>query len=193
MIYRLAAPEEAREVATRLEGASTVAVREPIAPRALAGNRIALMREGRIAYLSGADWISPVPRMVHAMILDAFNADQADVAAVRPEEGVLAGYDLNLELRRFEAVYDGGSGDAPLVMIRLRARIVDSGDRTLVAGRLFEQSRRASANRQGAIVDAFSEAAWLMSEELAAWTADEVVAAGQTPPTDPDEPESVIR
>ena len=81
MIYRLAAPDATQEAESRLEDAATLVVREPIAPRALSGNRIALMREGRIVYMSGADWISPVPRMLHAMILDAFHADAGGVAA----------------------------------------------------------------------------------------------------------------
>ena len=75
-------------------------------------------------------------------------------------------------------------------MIALRARMVDSTDRTLVAGRRFEHAERASANRQSAIVAAFSEAAWRMSADVSDWAA-EKIGRDSAPDTEPaPEPDS---
>lgn len=158
--------------------APVVRVGRPFAPRALSGDRVALdTGEGRIAYMAGASWVSPVPFLVQELVMDMFDRRADAVTAARPEEGVASRYDLRLELRRFEAVYDEGDNAAPRVDVVLRARLIDGVNREVSGARSFAVSQRASSNRQSAIVEAFSRASSEAARDLVSWTEERVAAA----------------
>lgn len=161
--------------------APVVRVGRPFAPRALSGDRVALdTGEGRIAYMAGASWVSPVPLLVQELVMDMFDRRADAVTAARPDEGVASRFDLRLELRRFEAVYDEGDSNAPRVDVVVRTRLIDTATREVAGARSFAVSQRASSNRQGAIVEAFSRAASEAARELVDWTEERVVAAQET-------------
>ena len=144
----------------------------PHAPRGLAGDEIAIqMADGHIAYMAATRWIAPAPRIMQNLIIDTMNATDIGLAPILPEDGSRAQYELRLDLREFEAVYDQGDGDAPLIRVRLAARLVASDGRRLAGSSVFVGEARASRNRVGAIVAAFDQAAAQVSRELAEWTA----------------------
>ncbi|MGY6533162.1 ABC-type transport auxiliary lipoprotein family protein [Glycocaulis sp.] len=175
-LYRLSSHLPAE--ASAPHDAPVVRVGRPFAPRALSGDRVALdTGEGRIAYMAGASWVSPVPFLVQELIMDTFDRRAEGVTAARPDEGVAARYDLRLELRRFEAVYDEGEGRAPRVDVALRARLIDGANREVAGLRSINVSQRASSNRQSAIVDAFSRAASEAAAELVDWTGERVAVS----------------
>ena len=67
-IYRLSVPEAVARDATA--DPTLVQVDPPHAPRSLSGTDIAILMDGRhIAFMSGAQWIAPAPRVVHALQL----------------------------------------------------------------------------------------------------------------------------
>ncbi len=168
-VYRLSSPEPS---AWTGEGRTVIAIIPPRAPRGLAGDVIALqMADGHIAYMAAARWISPAPRIMQNLIVDTFNAAGSRVAPVLPDDGVRAQYELRLDLREFEAVYDQGDGRAPLIRVRLAARLIATDGRQLAGSNVFVGEARASANRAGAIIAAFDQAAEQVSQELAEWTA----------------------
>lgn len=150
-------------------GGEAVIIGRIAAPRGLAGDQIAIERDGRIAYMAGAAWLSPAPTLLYSAVIDAFHAEAPAIAPARAEDGVAGRYSLDLELRHFEALYDNGEGAAPLVRVGLRARLIDRRTRAVVGVRSLDSSRRAAANRQGAIVTAFSDASGEVSIGLADW------------------------
>lgn len=171
-IYRLqsgladAAPAELRE------NAAVVIVERPIAPRALAGDRLALrMADGRLAYMDGANWISPAPVMLHDLLFDALQAGEPSLVPARADDGAAGDYRLRVEMRRFEAAYAGGDNAAPQAEVVLTARLIDTDARRILAAHTVRESRMAATNRQGDIVAAFSEASTGAARALAAWSA----------------------
>lgn len=169
-IYRLGASVPDRSAGEQAAG-EVILIERPAAPRALAGNRIATERgDGQIAYIAGANWISPTPDLVQELVLDTFDSHLADYTAARPVDGVAARYTLRLELRHFEAAYDEGNNRAPLARVSMRARLVDDETHQLLGVTTVTGEARASANRQGAIVQAFSEASREAARELADWS-----------------------
>lgn len=114
-VYRLSSPDP-QEWGGNSEDWTIVEIEVPQAPRGLSGDHIALLRDGQsLAYIEGARWISPVPRLLQNLVIDTFNAEQSQLAPARPEDGVRADYELHLDLRQFEADYDQGAGAAPTV------------------------------------------------------------------------------
>lgn len=182
-LYRLAGAGSSADADISQAATITVLVDRIAAPRGLAGDRIAILRGDAIAYMAGAAWISPAPNLIETAIMDAFYETAPLMAPARAEDGVRARYELNLELRHFEASYDQGDGAAPLVRTALRARLIDRDTRSPIAARTLERTARASTNRQGAIVAAFSSAAAELSREVAAWTQGSVCAGDDAPET----------
>jgi cholesterol transport system auxiliary component len=171
-IYRLSSPEPG---AWTSEAPTVIAIVPPQAPRGLAGDEIAIqMADGHIAYLAASRWIAPAPRILQTLIVDTFNASGTGLAPILPEDGVRADYELRLDLREFEAVYDQGDNRAPLIRVRLTARLVARDGRRLAGSNVFAGEARATDNRVGAIIAAFDQASGALSRDLSEWTAAQV-------------------
>lgn len=170
-IYRLSAPEAvARETGAEL---TLVQVDPPHAPRALSGTDIAILMDGRhIAFMSGAQWIAPAPRVMQTLMIDAMNAQHGEVMPARPEDGARVDYELRTELREFEAAYLDGMQSAPTIRVRISARLIDERARNIAATQEFTAEVRAGENRQRAIIDAFDRAAGQATRDMAAWVAE---------------------
>jgi len=174
-LYRLEAVRASS--AQSPETATPVIIDRLAAPRGLSGDRVAIVRNGSVAYMAGAAWLSPAPTLVHNQILDMFLVETPELVPTRSEDGVDSRYQLQLELRRFEAEYEQGDGAAPMVHVRLQARLIDRDTRRLIGLRQIHEDVLASENRQSAIISAFSQATNAAVRELAGWTSDEVEAA----------------
>ncbi|KPP82622.1 MAG: outer membrane lipoprotein required for phospholipid trafficking MlaA [Oceanicaulis sp. HLUCCA04] len=175
-LYRLSNHVPAEAVAN--QDAPVVRIGRPIAPRALASDRVALdTGEGRLAYMAGVNWVSAVPVLFQELVIDTFDRRSGALVAARPDDGVATSWDLRLELRRFEAVYDQGDNAAPRIDVAVRARLIDAGNREVSSVRTFEVSQRADSNRQPRIIDAFSRASSDVSRELVDWASERVSQA----------------
>jgi cholesterol transport system auxiliary component len=149
----------------------TVMVSEPVAPRALSTDRVAVVMNGdHLSYAAGARWNERAPRVVQERILSAFEADPRVAAAVRPEDAVTSRYELRLDLLRFDAVYDNGPTAAPNVFVEMRAKLIDRATRQLLDTTRLTTTQRAEQNRMGAIIDAFDGAMDEVGARLVAWT-----------------------
>jgi cholesterol transport system auxiliary component len=167
-IYRLSSPAPAEWLTA--DGAM-IEINVPNAPRGLSSDNIAVLTaERHLAYMGQAKWIAPAPRVVQNLIIDSFNAADGQLVPARPSDGVRAQYELQLDLREFEASYDQGNGNAPTVRVRIAARLVSSETHGFIGTRVFSAQARASADRQQAIVDAFNRAAGDAAREMANWS-----------------------
>ncbi len=166
------APSEERHVVT---------VYRPLAASSLSTDRIAVMSEdGVIAYAAGALWENPTPELVHDAVIAAL--DTADIATVRPEDGVRADLTLRMELVAFEAEY-GDRNSPPTVQIAIRSRLVDASTRQLLATRTFDGQAAAQRDSLPAIIAAFDQASGAVLADLARWASSNASAQrlAQTP------------
>ena len=166
-VYRLTAPSAPERIG---EQWTVLRVDSVQAPRGLSGDSIAMSMDGRsIAYMSNARWISPVPAMLQGLVIQTLNSADTHIATTRPDDGVRADYELRVEVREYEAVYDAGPEAAPEVRVRLAARLIATENRSLVATREFSARERAAENRAGPIIDTFNSASVAALRELADW------------------------
>ena len=84
-----------------------IVVDAPYAPEGLERARIAVVRAtNAIDYLADGDWADRTPNMVRAVLVEAFENSKA-VAAVGPDSlDLRADFEIEGDLRHFEAVYD---------------------------------------------------------------------------------------
>lgn len=167
-VYRLSSPEPVTR--NSQQELTLVQVDAPHAARSLSGTDIAILMDGQhIAFMSGAQWIEPAPRVVQAMVIDAMNAQSGGVLPARPEDGVRVDYELRTDLREFEAAYLNGMESAPTIRVRIAARLITERSREFAGMQVFTAEVRARANRQRDIIDAFDQAAREATGDIAQW------------------------
>lgn len=146
-----------------------LAVSLPSAAPGLDTARIAVLRDGnRLDYFYGARWGGTAPHVVQSFLVSLLQAQQGLKITVAENARIDADYLLELDLRDFQAEYDGA---APVAHVSLAATLVHIKSRRAL--RLLRAEARAPAqeNRLGAAVPAFQialqEASVSISTQLA--------------------------
>jgi cholesterol transport system auxiliary component len=153
-----------------------LSVEVPTATAGLNSARIALRpTPTTLEYYAGASWIDVVPVMVQNLLLESFdNTGKIDVLG-REVVGVRADLALLTHVREFQAEYD--SAGAPLVRVRLQARLIRLPRRTSVGATSEEFVVRAGNTSLPAIVAAFDEASGKALKRIVEWAMTEAASA----------------
>jgi cholesterol transport system auxiliary component len=154
-VYRLAGAE----LANRGEPLPVaLAVAPPRAASSLDSERVAVVQpDSRFEYFSGVRWAEPAPQMLQRMVVRALAADGRFTTVVAAPSRVPADLALDLELRRFEAVYSGGDR-APLVRVEMQVTLIDARNSQRLSSFVVSTESLASANRRSAMFEAFERA-----------------------------------
>ena len=129
----------------------SVLVREPEAPRILAGSEIAVRDgQGAIRLMKGAEWADRLPRMFQMTLLDHLGADGSGFALL-PEAGVRADMELSWRLSEFALQGRTALAQAELVLL-------DGKTRAPLKKLTVKSIREASSNEPGARAEALSQA-----------------------------------
>jgi len=130
-------------------------VARPRAASSLDTERVAVVRAGGgFDYFAGVRWADAAPQLLQLLLVRAFTADGRFATTVASPSRVPTDLLLDVELRRFEAVY-AADGAAPRVRVELQATLVDSRKGTRLASFLASSEVPAEHNRQAAVVAAF--------------------------------------
>lgn len=154
-IYRLEGPAL---VATGDTLSLAIGVARPRSASSLDTERIAVVRAGSgFDYFAGMRWADAAPQMLQTLLVRAFAADGRFATAVASPSRVPTDLLLDVELRRFEAVYATADGP-PRVRVELQATLVDSRKGTRLASFLASSEAPAERDRQAEVVAAFGVA-----------------------------------
>lgn len=165
-IYRLEVAAAAGEAA-RLPLALGVA--RPRAALSLDTERIAVVQpDNRFDYFTGIRWSEPAPQMLQALLVRVLQSDGRYEVVVAAPNRVPADLLLDLELRRFEAVY-AASGATPSVRVELQATLVDPRRARRVSSTIAASEVAAADSRRDAVLDAYQRATAEAVHALAAW------------------------
>jgi cholesterol transport system auxiliary component len=165
---------------TFVDGLPTVpgrlSVEVPTATAGLNSARIALRpTPTTLEYYAGARWVDVVPVMIQNLLLESLdNTGRIDVLG-REVVGVRADLALLTHVREFQAEYD--TPGAPLVRVRLQARLIRLPRRVSVAATSEEFTVRAGNTSLPAIVDAFDEAFGKALKRIVEWAVIEAATA----------------
>lgn len=153
-----------------------ISVARPGAAPALDTDRVAVVQsDSRFDYFAGVRWSEPAPQMLQQQLVRAIAADGRFEAVVAAPSRVPADLLLDVELRRFEAVY-AAEGGAPEVRVEMQVSLVDPRRAQRLASFVVAASSSAEANRMAAVVAAFERAA----SEAVRSAVDQVRAAAVT-------------
>jgi cholesterol transport system auxiliary component len=147
-----------------------IVVDAPYAPEGLELRRIAVVRAANaIDYLADGDWADRTPNMVRAVLVEAFENSRA-VAAVGPDSlDLRADFEIEGDLRHFEAIYDSPTG-APTASVALAVKLVKIPERKILAQTMISAHQPAAANTTPAIVEAMNAATGSVAKQVVAWT-----------------------
>ncbi|GAA0545080.1 cholesterol transport system auxiliary component [Rhizomicrobium palustre] len=119
-------------------------------------------------FYANTAWSDRTPNLIQTALVEAFEASGRIAQVARDSDGIRADYLLNTDLRDFEARYDQGEG-APLAVIRLAVRLMETRGRRIVGTAVFAKEVRASANTVDAVVAAHTEAFSGLAADLVPW------------------------
>jgi cholesterol transport system auxiliary component len=135
-----------------------LAVARPRAAPALDTDRIAVVQpDSRFDYFAGVSWTEPAPQMLQQLLVGALTADGRFAAVVSAPSRVPTDLLLDVELRRFEAVY-AADGGAPTVRVEMQVTLVETRPARRVASFRATGAATATGNRRAAVVAAFEAA-----------------------------------
>jgi cholesterol transport system auxiliary component len=110
--------------------------------------------------------------MVRAVLVEAFENSKA-VGAVGPDTlDLRADFEIDGDLRHFEAVYDspGAANGAPTVWVALAVKLVKVPEHKILAQTLISAREPAAANATPQIVEAFNRAMGSVAKQVVVWT-----------------------
>jgi len=170
-LYRFGAPPPVEAVARDGSGPRVGLFKAPASfARAVAGDRILTVSGAEASYVARARWMAPAAGLFDEAAAQAYDANTGPARLVARGEVASADYVLKLDMRNFEAVYEYGPKAAPVVLVRLRAIVTKTSDRSLAGEQILEARVKASDNRVGAIVAAFNQATGEVLGKLVTWT-----------------------
>jgi cholesterol transport system auxiliary component len=133
-------------------------VETPTAAAGLNTPRIALSRSAfTVDYYADAAWTENAPLMVQNLAIESFEATHSIVGVGREAIGLRPDFYLRTDLREFGATYDNGE-NAPLVVVRINAKLVEMPERRIVAAKTVERRERATGTSFDEVLMAFDEA-----------------------------------
>jgi cholesterol transport system auxiliary component len=165
-LYRFG-PEPAAAAAPARPGVVAVFRTNGVFQEEASDDRILTISGGKAGYIAQSRWVAPAETLFNEAVANAFDASPIRLIA-RGQQGRFA-YALRIDVRSFEARYDGGPNTPPTVVVRMHAALTKS-DQTNVGEQDFEASVPASDNRVGAIVTAFDKATAAVIGKLVTWT-----------------------
>lgn len=174
-LFQLSAPADV--LANLPRTAAQIIVDLPYAPEGLEPRRIAIVRAANgLDYLADGDWADRTPAMVRAVLVETFENSKS-VAAVGPSSlDLRADFEIEGDLRHFEAVYDspmavpGQVGGAPVAIVALAVKLVKIPERKILSQTLISAREPAAANATPQIVEAFNKALGKVAKQVITWT-----------------------
>ena len=171
---RIKAPVATTAPTTLLNSAPTLLVSPPHAASGYDSQRIIFVREAhKLEYYAHNEWIDTPPRMLAPLIVAAVETSGAFRAVVATPSAAAGDLRLDTEIIRLQ--HDFGSRPSG-VRFTLRAYLVDSTTRRILAWREFDETVTALSEDPSGGVVAANQAVQIVLEHLASFCTE---AAGQ--------------
>jgi cholesterol transport system auxiliary component len=176
-VYVLRAMPQAGEALAAKGALGSLQIARPTAAPGLYSEHIIIVQpDHRMSFYAGSRWSADLPLLVEELTVERLRASGAWDAVHNSTSSFSSEYYLQIVIRRFEAEYTGDA--VPTARVVFDCEIGRRASRALLASFSVAGDAAASANRAGAVVSAFEQAANAALTELAQRSA----AAVKNPP-----------
>ncbi len=167
IIYRLTLPAPVNTIS--VEKTRIVNIETPTTSKALSGMDIVLSPDGRrLTMAGGAQWEETVPALLRNVLIDTL-ANNQHVTGIIPKGNTRVPYRLNMDIRRFEAVFDNGEDLPPVAIVQLNLSLTDTKTRKLIGAYSVNTQQRADAVSVSSIVMAHGIATHEAMDNISTW------------------------
>lgn len=154
----------------------------PTSPAGLDSPRIAVSYSPiELDYFARSNWTDRAPRMIQRLLVESFENSERIVGVGTDTVGLRSDFLLKTEIREFQAEYhdSGGAGAspdlpgvgaAPVIRVRLGAKLVRMPRRVIAASASFEAVIPAENNTMQGIIMSFDEALGDTMQDVVIWT-----------------------
>jgi phospholipid/cholesterol/gamma-HCH transport system substrate-binding protein len=139
--------------------------------------------QGESVAIANAQWADNLPVMLQEKVVQSFENAGYTQAVSRPRDGLQAGFQLLIDVRRFAISTSG----APTAEIEFVAKLMGQ-DGKIVAAKTFTATAPADSAEAAAAATALNQAFAKAVTELVPWTAEAVGAAPAVPAGTPPAP-----
>jgi cholesterol transport system auxiliary component len=143
------------------------------------GDRLLAITGAEASYIAASRWVAPARDLFAEAAERAF--DRAGLRLSRRNQPFETDANLVLEVPTFEARYLNGAGSAPVVVVEVRASLVQGRGREVLGETAYTVRQPAGENRVSAIVMAFDQASRQALDQTAAWAAATAARAPRQP------------
>jgi len=125
-------------------------------------------------YFANAQFVEVVPIMVQSLVRESLDATGSldvlgpDATGLRPD------YVLRLHIQDFQAEYDRGLNQPPLINIRMQLRLLGLPRRESLATGRGQQTLRADGTALDTVIQGFDQAMGLVLRRIVTWTIEEI-------------------
>lgn len=152
-----------------------VVIEPPTAASGLNTARIPLRPDPTLLdYFANAQFVEVVPIMVQGLVRESLDATGSLDVLGPDATGLRPNYVLRLHIQDFQAEYDRGLDQAPLINIRMQLRLLGLPRRESLATVRGQQTLRAESTSLDAVVRAFDQAMGLVLRRIVTWTIEEI-------------------
>ena len=156
-------------------------VEPPSAKAGLNNSRIALHPNATsLNHYANALWVDVVPIMVQTLMIESLDASEKLDALGIDSLGERPDYVMRIHIREFQAEYDDGIENPPIVNVRLQARLLTLPERDAIATHSAQQLTRSQGTSVDEVVLAFDEALGKVLKRVVHWAV-ETLAEKHTP------------
>jgi cholesterol transport system auxiliary component len=172
-LYNLTAPDTVDAKGTK----QLLLIEDPTASGGLDTTMIARRSSpNELQFFADARWIGRPTVMLQNTLVEAFERAGQTVTQARGGAVAPARYELQVQLRDFQAEYFQGAV-TPQVRVRLALTLVKLGPITVTGQKVVEAKVAATAPNLEAVIAAFDQAVHDALGETVAWTTGELAAA----------------
>ena len=148
-------------------GGLQLVVSEPLAVRALAGDRILVKASAtEISYFGGAVWGDQLPKLLQARLIETIQSGGRFQAVGDSRDRIDADLELASDIRRFEMTVEGKSATAH---VELFLKLIDRRTGRLVASNGFAAEAAAASQTPEDGVSALNAAMQALLPRITAW------------------------
>ena len=141
----------------------------PTAPKILDGSRMAVSPvPGELQVYRGAMWARTPAEMLEDTVLRTLEDSGKIPAVSRQGSGIGADYRLVMDIRHFEADYQGGA--TPSVVVEVNAKLLHMPDQAIAGSRTFRQVEPAAGTDIALVANAFGKAVGAIGGQIAGWS-----------------------
>ena len=147
-------------------GSGQLVVMEPVASAPYDSDRIVVRSSAStVAYLSGAQWVEDLPKLLQSRIVQTFENGRLLRAVGRPGDRLVATVSLNTEIRRFDIDVETGQA-----VIEISAKVINDSRGRIQGARIFTARVPGTAGDGKGAAQALNLALETLLRELVAWS-----------------------